>query len=67
MINPGTSNEVSFRRIVLIIRVNSPMVRRIRGKLKSVNMGLINILMSPKITAARMVALALVKYRPDNR
>jgi len=49
--NPGTKFETARTKKAFIMKVKSPNVRMVKGKVKSTRIGLINILIAPRTTA----------------
>lgn len=51
--NPGTNKVVILKTIAFTMKINSPKVRIVRGRVKRTRTGFINVLMTAKTMAAR--------------
>lgn len=63
-VNPGTNELVNNIIKPLTIKVNKPRVRIFKGRVKIIRIGLIIVLMIPKMTATVMAVRKLLMKTP---
>lgn len=66
-INPGTIYVVSITRVALIIRVNSPKVIILIGRVRSRKSGFKTAFIIPKTRAVTRAVVKLATWIPGNR